>query len=227
MQAEIVRRYNISNAILTIFNDTANYLERSAVKIPIKTDYPEADVEIRIDKERLSEIVQEYLHMDITNKKVFAPGLADLALSIGKTPHGSSYNALRRRLKNGDGYTSNIDESYFYNCKSFSINFTANLRNFVKTEMVKKIVGEALKVSGGHFVKNEDEEQFYQYIEWRVYPKVFVGQMLYHKAMRNFSKPRICGVVPCAVLPLRLLQTASNTARNAGSVLPGNRQPSA
>ena len=108
---------------------------------------------VRIDKARLAEIVHEYLLKDVTNKKVFAPGLEDLRLSIGKTPHGNSYYALRRRLKYGDGYTCNIDESYYYNCKSFSINFTANLRNFVSTDMAKcragssRIYGAIPKVS--------------------------------------------------------------------------------
>ena len=113
-------------------------MKNQQLKIPVKTDRPESEVGVRIDKERLAEIVHEYLLKDATNKKVFVPGLADLALSIGKTPHGNSYNALRRRLKYGDGYTCNIDESYYYNCKSFAINFTANLRNFVSTDMVKK-----------------------------------------------------------------------------------------
>jgi len=183
MLEEIVKRYNISNVIMTIFSDTADYLEKSAVKILVKTDRPESEVVVRIDKERLAEIVHEYLLKDVTNKKVFAPGLADLALSIGKTPHGNSYNALRRRLKYGDGYTCNIDESYYYNCKSFSINFTANLRNFVSTEMVKKIVKETMKLSGGYFTKDKDEEEFYSIVEGRIFPKRFVGQMLYQKAM--------------------------------------------
>ncbi|WP_289753147.1 hypothetical protein [Bacteroides acidifaciens] len=78
----------------------------------------------------IQQIVYEYLLKDVT-KKMFTPGLEDLRLSIGKTPHGNSYNALRRRLRYGDGYTCNIDESYYYNCKSFSINFIANLRNFI------------------------------------------------------------------------------------------------
>lgn len=191
MLEEIVKRYNITNVIMTIFADTADYLEKSAVKIPVKTDRPESEVVIRIDKERLAEIVHEYLLKDVTNKKVFAPGLADLALSIGKTPHGNSYNALRRRLKYGDGYTCNIDESYYYNCKSFSINFTANLRNFVSTDMVKKIVKETMKLSGGYFTKDKDEEEFYYIVEGRIFPKMFVGQMLYHKAMLSAEQEAV------------------------------------
>lgn len=97
MQEGIVRKYNISNVIITIFEDTADYFEKSIVKIPVKTDRPASEVGVRIDKERLAEIVHVYLLKDVTNKKVFAPGLADVALSIGKTPHGNSYDALRRR----------------------------------------------------------------------------------------------------------------------------------
>jgi len=191
MQEEIVKRYNISNVIMTIFADTADYLEKSAVKIPVKTDRPESEVVVRIDKARLAEIVHEYLFKDVTNKKVFAPGLEDLRLSIGKTPHGNSYYALRRRLKYGDGYTCNIDESYYYNCKSFSINFTANLRNFVSTDMAKRIVKETMKLSGGYFTKDKDEEEFYYIVEGRIFPKMFVGQMLYHKAMLSAEQEAV------------------------------------
>ena len=122
---------------------------------------------------------------------MFAPGLEDLRLSIGKTPHGNSYYALRRRLKYGDGYTCNIDESYYYNCKSFSINFTANLRNFVSTDMAKRIVKETMKLSGGYFTKDKDEEEFYYIVEGRIFPKMFVGQMLYHKAMLSAEQEAV------------------------------------
>lgn len=50
----------------------------------VKTDRLESEVVVRIDKERLAEIVHEYLLTDVTNKKVFVPGLEDLRLSIGK-----------------------------------------------------------------------------------------------------------------------------------------------
>ena len=70
MQEEIVKRYNISNVIMTIFTNIADYHEKSAVKIPVKTDKKESEVVVRIDKERLAEIVHEYLLKDVTNKKV-------------------------------------------------------------------------------------------------------------------------------------------------------------
>ena len=45
--------------------------------------------------------------------------------------------------------------------------------------------------------------------------------------MQSFSRPRIKSVVPSAAHSLYQNQTASNTARTAGSGLPADRQPSA
>ena len=140
-----------------------------------------------VDKDRLAEVIHVHVTDSSTDKKVFAPGMADIALSIGKTPHGNAYNALRRRLRNGDGYTSNIDESYFYNCKSFSVNFTANLRNFVSSEFIHSVVFQALKVEGVNRTQEADEK-YMKTVESYVNPKDLVSQLLYYKAIQDAER---------------------------------------
>ena len=113
--------------------------------------------------------------------------MSDIALSLGKTPHGNAYNALRRRLRNGDGYTSNIDEAYFYNCKSFSVNFTANLRNFASPEFIHSVVFQALKVEGAKRTQEADEK-YMKTVENYVNPKELVSLLLYYKAIQDAER---------------------------------------
>lgn len=105
----------------------------------------------------LAELVHVYVTDNVTDKKVFTPGITDIALSIGKTPHGNAYYALRRRIKNGDGYTSNIDEKYFYNCQSFSVNFIGILRNFASPEFLHSVVFQTLKIDGAKRTQKDNE----------------------------------------------------------------------
>lgn len=188
MQEELVKKYNITNAFQTIFQDTACYLKESAVKLPLKLNNAESeDVYIEVDADCISQTVREEILKDSTNKRVFEPGMKDLATSIGKTPHGNAYNALKRRLRWGDGYTSNIDEAYFYNCKSFSINFTANLRNFVSDEMISRIISQGVYVKGGRFTQ-EDGEKFQMLIKRNVNAKELVSFLLYNNAILEAEK---------------------------------------
>ncbi len=67
MHEDNVKKYNVTNVLLTIFGDTADYLEKTAVKILVKTDRLESEVDVRFDKDRLAEIVHEYLLMEVKN----------------------------------------------------------------------------------------------------------------------------------------------------------------
>ena len=183
---ELVKDFNVLTVYETILTDMAKSLEDSAYKIKFEVEEGETPTPV-IDPERLAELIHVHVTDNATDKKVFAPGMSDIAHSIGKTPHGNAYNALRRRLKNGDGYTSNIDEGYFYNCKSFSVNFTANLRNFASGEFIHSVVFQALRVSG---VKHTQEagETFYKTVEGYVNPKELVSLLLFYRAIQDAEK---------------------------------------
>lgn len=113
--------------------------------------------------------------------------LEDIALSLGKTPHGNAYNALRCRLKNGDWYTSNIDETYFYNCKSFSVNFTANFRNFASSKFIHSIIFQVLYIDGANRTKEADEK-YKKTVEKYVNSKELVSLLLFYKDLQNTER---------------------------------------
>lgn len=182
----VTKEYNVREAYRMMLHDIAVSLEENSYKI--KFVVKEGDIPTPvIDKERLAELIHVHVTDNATDKKVFTPGMSDIALSIGKTPHGNAYNALRRRLKNGDGYTSNIDEEYFYNCKSFSVNFTANLRNFASGEFIHSVVFRALNVTGVKCTQEADEK-YMKTVETYVNPKELVSLLLYYKAIQDAEK---------------------------------------
>lgn len=182
----VTKEYNVREAYRTVLHDIAVSLEDSAYKVKFVAKEGEIPTPV-IDKERLAELIHVHVTDNATDKKVFTPGMSDIALSIGKTPHGNAYNALRRRLKNGDGYTSNIDEEYFYNCKSFSVNFTANLRNFASGEFIHSVVFQTLKITGVKRTQEADEK-YMKTVESYVNPKELVSILLYYKAIQDAEK---------------------------------------
>lgn len=187
MQDELVQKYNVIHAYSQIFCDMADYLKDSAYKITLIVK-PGEDIAPTIDDAVFTAAIHCHVKEPGTDKKVFTPGMSDLALSIGKTPHGNAYHALSRRLKMGDGYTSNIDESYFYNCNSFSINFTANMRNFATPELIHKLVYSTVRVNGGKFQNQEEQEKFIKIVENNVNPKKLVSALLFYSAIQDAEK---------------------------------------
>ncbi len=184
--AAFVKDYNVLETYRIILEDMAKSLEESSYKIKFEPKEGEVPTPV-VDEQRLAELIHVHVTDNSTDKKVFTPGMSDIALSLGKTPHGNAYNALRRRLKNGDGYTSNIDEAYFYNCKSFSINFTANLRNFASAEFIHSVVFQALGVDGAKRTQEADEK-YMKTVETYVNPKELVSFLLYYKAIQEAER---------------------------------------
>ena len=184
--AAFVKKYNVLETYRIILEDMAKSLEESAYKIKFEPKEGEIPTPV-VDRKRLAELIHVHVTDNSTDKKVFTPGMSDIALSLGKTPHGNAYNALRRRLKNGDGYTSNIDEAYFYNCKSFSVNFTANLRNFASSEFIHSVVFQALRIEGVKRTQEADEK-YMKTVETYVNPKELVSLLLFYKAIQDAEK---------------------------------------
>lgn len=186
--AAFITKYNVLETYKIILEDMAKSLEDSDSAYKIKFEPNEGEIPTPvIDKKRLAELIHVHVTDSSTNKKVFTPGMSDIALSLGKTTHGNAYNALRHRLKNGDGYTSNSDEAYFYNCKSFSVNFTANLRNFASSEFIHSVVFQALHIDG---VKRTQEanEKYMKTVETYVNPKELVSLLLFYEAIQDAER---------------------------------------
>lgn len=183
-QPEVVNKYNIANVVQCILEETAKFLVNTAVKIPIRL-ISESDVEVKIDRTELEKRVKEHIFESETSKKVFDPGSANIGANMGICPHGNSYNALKRRLRYGDGYSCKIDEEYYFNCKSFSIDFTGNLRNFMAGSFISYTIHCSAKLENGRFSSQEDGKHFWNLVNSNVDAKKFVSILLYDHALHN------------------------------------------
>ena len=181
---EVVKMYNIVNVVKSILLQTAEFLVKTSVKIPI-TLVGEEDVDVEINREELLKSVRAHILEGETDKKVFEPGSKNIGDNIGICPHGNSYNALKRRLRYGDGYSCKIDENYYFNCKSFTIDFTGNLRNFISENFINQTVHMTMKLVNGRFPGQKEEELFWKQVARNVDAKKFVSILLYDKAMRD------------------------------------------
>lgn len=181
---EVVRKYNIVNVVKSILLQTAEFLVRTSVKIPI-TLLGEEDVDVEINQDELFKCVRAHILESETDKKVFEPGSKNIGDNMGICPHGKSYNALKRRLRYGDGYSCKIEENYYINCKSFTIDFTGNLRNFISENFISHTVHMTMKLVNGRFPGQKEEELFWKQVARNVDAKKFVSILLYDKAMRD------------------------------------------
>ena len=188
MTRELLVEYNTINAIRTMVEEMTQHLQANAVKIKfVLSNSGESNILPCINEDAVKKLVLNTLALPEIEKKIFEPSLRDIADSVGKTPHGNAYNALRRRLKNGNGYTSNIIEEYFYNCKSFSVNFPGNLKNFVTKDFISKVLDTAVEYKGGVFKVSDGNKRLNEIIINSGYfnPLEFVAQMLYFKALMD------------------------------------------
>lgn len=181
---EVVKMYNIVNVVKSILLQTAEFLVKTSVKIPI-TLLGEEDVDVEINREELLKSVRDHILEGETDKKVFEPGSKNIRDNMGICPHGNSYNALKRRLRYGDGYSCKIDENYYFNCKSFTIDFTGNLRNFISENFINQTIHMTMKLVNGRFHGQKESELFWKQVARNVDAKKFVSILLYDKALRD------------------------------------------
>lgn len=184
---EVVEKYNIAGVVEKMLVTTAASLEQSSVKVVIKVK-DEKDVEVSIDEKILKEKVHNHVLKADTSKKVFQPGCTNLGENIGICPHGNSYLALRRRVRYGMGYSCNIDEGYYYKCRSFTVSFTGNLKNFITDDLVSSLLVTAVNIENGVFATQNDGEQFNELVKRNVNPYKLVSILLFNHAMRDAEK---------------------------------------
>ena len=188
---DLIAIYNPLNVFKAVFSDIADYLAKDGKKIPYTLREGFDEMHFSVKEEWFGQVMEKHLRSLETGKKVYNPGLEDLRKSIGITPHGNAYNALRRRLWNGDSYRSDIDESYFVNCKSFSVNFPANLRNFLTKDLCEQLVRTAIVLEGGYFKTQKDGERFEDMVLQYIDSRLLVRKLLYQKAIVNSERVSI------------------------------------
>lgn len=188
------KEYSVLEAYQSILCGTAQMLEKDASKIRFNAGDGE-DVVLTLT-DRFRELLHTYVQSADAEKAVFKPGELNRSANINLTPHGNSYLALKRRLRRGDGYESNIDESYYYNCQQIHINFPANIRNFPSAVFLHEVVTEALCVEGGQFLEAEDQERFRKKVEGKLLENDAAGRwlvqaLLYEDAIQKAEEESI------------------------------------
>lgn len=181
----LVQDYNVLEAYRCIFEHVAERLESDAQKIQVRLAAPGEDAVPRVDPKRVGALFGTHMQSSEMMKRVFGPGEQNRSSSVGLTPHGNSYNALRRRLKRGEGYTAEIDESYYYNCRSFSVGFPANIKNLLTPTFLHDLTSQALTIEGGTFLSKADHDKFCALVERAVDAKRFGSILLYDRALQD------------------------------------------
>lgn len=170
------------------FAQMSQALRQRAERLPIKLEDWETEPTPKVDRVRLTAIVDDILNLSETDRKVFTPAKLNLDENRWKVPHGNSYNALRRRLAYGGGWSSNILENYYYHCQNIQVNFPAQLQNFVTPTLTQRLAEEALSIQYGTFLSKEDEAAYQAQVARAIQPERFASQLLYDRALMDAER---------------------------------------
>lgn len=147
---DAISLHQLSNVVIDVLNSYANYVEKNNDRIKLTKD-ESADVSLYIDKDILKNNFV-YLCTDIKNsnieKEVFLPVNTNIETNLQKCPHGHSYNALKRHLSCGEGFTSSIDESYFVNRDNITITFPYNINKMGISSSFDLLIKNVVKIQG-------------------------------------------------------------------------------
>lgn len=194
LMKSVQAEYHPFKSYRVMFNKIGNHLKDGASKIRCRIK-PDQEIIIDVDKEQVKRLVLSRLHDSNVKKIVTVPGLNNLLGNLGKIPHGNGYNALRRRLKNGFSFKSDINEAYFYNCQSFNIDFPANLRNLITDEFVNQLCS-TIEFQGGEFESADDAINL-QRICFKYFSSLdFVANMTFEHAIKKAEEKWLFGFGP-------------------------------
>ncbi len=180
---ELQSRYALSAVLDMCFAQMSQALRQRDGRFPMKLENWEDEPTPEVDRCKLADIVKEFVALPETDRKVFTPARLNLSENRWKVPHGNSYNALRRRLAQGGGWSSNITESYYYYCQNIQVNYPANLQNFVTPELTRRLAAEALSIRDGSFLSEEDRAAYQSEVAEEISPQRFASQLLYDRAL--------------------------------------------
>ena len=185
---DLKERYTLEVVLGNCFAQMSQALRQRAERLPIKLEDWETEPTPKVDRVRLTAIVDDILNLSETDRKVFTPAKLNLDENRWKVPHGNSYNALRRRLAYGGGWSSNILENYYYHCQNIQVNFPAQLQNFVTPTLTQRLAEEALSIQYGTFLSKEDEAAYQAQVARAIQPERFASQLLYDRALMDAER---------------------------------------
>jgi hypothetical protein len=188
---EMYKNYGPKQALNRILRILCDSLISTSEKIPFYLDYAvdEGKLPFSINRKKVRDIIGAAFMNQQFIRQVKNAALKNIDENLGKTPHGQGYNALGRKVAIGQGWSSNIDESYFINCKSFSITFPANVQNLITTALLDEIITNSITYTKGHFASQGDEDKVKEIIKLRTYrSSIFAANMLYDHAFKIADK---------------------------------------
>lgn len=189
--SDLYDTYGPKQALAKILKILCNSLLNTSEKIPfyLDTSIDEGKLLFSIHRKKVRSIIGAAFMNQQVLKQVKIPALRNIEDNLGRTPHGQGYNALGHYLAIGQGWTSNIDESYFTNCKSFSITFPANVQNLITPEILEQLITNTVSYTKGHFSSQEDMDKVKEIIKTRTFrSSIFTANLLYDHAFKIADK---------------------------------------
>lgn len=183
-QEEFFEKYGLEQALLTLLNDFTDSLSNRATKFPFSLDFNSDEISYTFTNSGLIEqLLLVRIESDEVQTKIIEPIIKNIADELGKTPHGNSLNALVRRLMQGLGYHSNINESYWVYLRNIFIDFPGNLNNLLtNNKLINALISEnTIHFEGGVFKNKQDETKIIELIRTNFNSRNFVANLIYYK----------------------------------------------
>lgn len=178
---ELIEPYNVFECYKQIFTKIL-FNNPSPVKIQCSIPLNQSLIHFGYNELMVESIIEQYMSTTPVYKKVIMPGMLDIANNLGKTPHATAYLSLKKRLKNGDGYTSNFEENVLQDKQAISINYTANLRNLITSQLTQQILTDAFQIIQGN-IQADISPEMLKIINRYIQPTLFVKYLLYYTAL--------------------------------------------
>ena len=146
-----LNKYSLKCVIEKLIKDYVNYDSKCHSRLQLTHVEGTQNIDIRIDYTKFRDNfihLYEGINLSMLDKEYFVPATNNLNENIPKVPHGNAYNALVRRLERGNGYKSEIDESYYINCNSFYVSFPYKINDLATSEIVDLLLKDAIVIDG-------------------------------------------------------------------------------
>jgi hypothetical protein len=186
---ELLNAYGPRQALEKILKTLGESLEKVSDKIPylLDTTVEEGKLPYRVDINKVRSIIAASFLSPQASKQLKA-AKQNIEMNTGITPHGHGYNALGRRIPLGQGWTSIINQDYFFYCKSFEISFPANVQNLISEALLDDLLNSAVRFTKGKFKYPKDQERFKRIIRNNFRSSAFAANLINDHIFKSSDK---------------------------------------
>ena len=184
-----ISQCELSNVVVDILVSYANYVEKYNDRIKLTKD-DSADVCLRINKD---ELINNFVYLcsNVKNsnveREVFLPTNSNIEINLQKCPHGHSYNALKRHLICGEGFTSSINESYFVNRDNITITFPNNLNKMGIGTSFDILTNNIINIQG-LIINDLAIQKIFEKFKYYINSNKITKLLVYDYALKNAEK---------------------------------------